>query len=218
MKKGLVGLVILGAIAGSVAYKLKKNQQEKEILDDELDILTTHLDEEDEESTDANEESDCSESCEMTNECCCDDSCETVEEIKMFEIEVEPEDVSNDCINEVDDDILIPEQISEAFKEELDADSDKTISKLEEEEDTLEEERPIMHIIDFKSIEDMESFKTVVIEKGYVVTRSENPFQLNVLHIAPINRGELLANVYYLANQAIQHNATYQGWQSRKVL
>ena len=92
------------------------------------------------------------------------------------------------------------------------------IEELDESNDIFEDERPIQHTIDFKSIEDMEAYKAVVIEKGYVVTRGENPYQLSVLHIAPINKSELLVNVYYLANQAIKHNGSYQGWQSRKVL
>ena len=36
-----------------------------------------------------------------------------------------------------------------------------------------------------------------------VAVKGENQYQLNVLHIAPINKSELLVNFYYLANMQV---------------
>lgn len=197
MKKGLTALVILGAIAGSVAYKLKKDQKEKELLDKELDMLSS--DEVDEEVKEFDYSDKCEhDSCKCEESCNCEEACECEEK----EVNINP----------------FTEGIDEDYKKQLDSNCDDMIEKLDEENDLFEEERPIQHMIDFKTLEDMEAFKAVVIEKGYVVTRGENPYQLSVLHIAPINRSELLVNVYYLANQAMKHNGVYQGWHSRKVL
>lgn len=183
MKKTLTAIVVLGAIAGAVAYKLKKENEEKKYLDHELDMLAGEDEAEDEE--------------EGNVECGCD-----VEE------DAQPQTNENPMTDE----------INQELKAQLEQKSDSVISQLAEEDDHLEEERPIQHFVDFTNEEDMEAFKNAVIEKGYVVTRGENPLQLSVLHIAPISRSELLVNVYYLANQAIKHHGTYQGWQSRKVL
>ena len=187
MQKTLTALVILGGIAGAVAYKLKKEKEEKEYLDHELDMLAGEEKNEDD-SENKNEEG-----------CSC-------------EGEAHEENEEHECGNPMTD------EIDQELKAQLEEKSDSVIAQLAGEEDRLDEERPIQHFVDFKSEEDMEAFKAAVIEKGYVVTRGENPLQLSVLHIAPINRSELLVNVYYLANQAIKHNGTYQGWQSRKVL
>lgn len=168
MKKKLFAIAILGAVAGTVAYKLKKESEDKKLLDQKLDLLGM-------------EEKDHSEE--------------------------EKKETENPVMDEINDDL----------KKLLDEHSDAVIHQLSESEDALDEERPIQHFVDFKSEKDLEAFKSVVIEKGYVVTRGENPLQLSVLHIAPISRSELLVNVYYLANQAIKHNGVYQGWQSRKV-
>lgn len=225
MKKGLFALVVLGAIAGSVAYKIKKNQKEKELLDEELEILSG-VEQESEETQETSEE-DSEEPDEIeTIEEPFENNEEIDEEVteydftnKLNEESVEIEEDSNE--ENISEEIIenpFIEAINEDYKKELEINVDEAIEKLDENNDIFEDERPIQHIIDFKSIEDMEAYKEVVIEKGYVVTRGENPYQLSVLHIAPINKSELLVNVYYLANQAIKHNGSYQGWQSRKVL
>lgn len=185
MKKTLTAIVVLGAIAGAVAYKLKKENEEKKYLDHELDMLAGEDETEDEDEGDIG----------------CNCETETGADIK-------PETNENPMTDEIDQNL----------KTQLEQQSDSVISQLADADDHLEEERPIQHFVDFKTEEDMEAFKHAVIEKGYVVTRGENPLQLSVLHIAPISRSELLVNVYYLANQAIKHNGIYQGWQSRKVL
>lgn len=202
MKKLLAGIVVLGGIAGAVAYKLKKEQLEKELLDQNLDLLS-----EKKETCCCHEE---------TNDtCCCHDeeneSCYCQDENK------EACECQKNCACE-DHENPITDEIDDQMKHHLDIESDSRILELASSEDNLDEERPIQHFVDFKTEEDMEAFKAHVIEKGYVVTRGENPLQLSVLHIAPINRSELLANVYYLANQAIKNHGHYEGWQSRKVL
>ena len=266
MKKGLFALVVLGAIAGTVAYKLKKNQEEKELLDEELEILSA-VEEETEETEEENEDEseDPDEIEELfeeveTEESIEEETKETDEEVLEFDFS----DKFDEVLEEIENNSIeenIPEEIVEEFieeeTEEMDEEvcefdfSDKfeevleeienhsieeDISKeiveenvedykidleLDEEPETnniFEDETPIQHTVDFKSIEDMNAYKAAVIEKGYVVTRGESPYQLSVLHIAPTNKSELLVNVYYLANQAMKHNGSYQGWQSRKVL
>jgi len=259
MKKGLLGLVVLGAIAGTVAYKLKKNQQEKELLDEELEILsgveTEENDEETQESSDEESEepdeivTEVFEETEETDELEPEELFEDTEEetfeeqeeseetteedteVEEFEEEIYEYDFSDkfeEIVEEIEDnsteEIISEEIIENPFIEETEDDykiefeSNDVIKEFDESIDNFEVERPIQHTIDFKSVEDMETYKQVVIEKGYVVTRGENPYQLSVLHIAPSNKRELLVNVYYLANQAVKHNGSYQGWQSRKVL
>lgn len=235
MKKGLVALVVLGAIAGTVAYKLKKNQKEKELLDEELEILSgVEVEETQEESEEGSEDSEEAELIEQVFEE--KEEIETVEELIEETEEDEEiteydfsdkfdetlEEIEDNSVEEVISEEIIEnpfiEEINDDYKKELESNVDEAIEDLDEKNDIFEDERPIQHTIDFKSVEDMEAYKAVVIEKGYVVTRGENPYQLSVLHIAPINKSELLVNVYYLANQAIKHNGSYQGWQSRKVL
>ena len=43
MKKLLTGVVILGGIAAAVAYKLKKDEEHKKMLDLELDLLEDEI-------------------------------------------------------------------------------------------------------------------------------------------------------------------------------
>ena len=256
MMKKFTAAVILGAIVGAVAYKIKKEYDDKKMLDQELEMLS------------GNECGCCKEECSCDEECTCEDECscgcecekeesfvdEMVEEAKEFVYEVveEAQEVVEDVKEAVEEKIeevkeVIEEKVeenpavsetvekktafleesfqeneitanlNEEFKKELDDNSDEVIQKLNSENDELKEERPIQHTIDFKSLDDLEAYKAVVIEKGYVATKGENQYQLNVLHVAPINKSELLVNVYYLPNQAVKHNATYQGWQSRKV-
>lgn len=170
MKKTVTALVVLAGIAAAVAYKLKKD--EKDLLDQKLEMLSS--------SDPLHEETS----------------------------QPEEKEVEETHENEMNDEV----------KKQLELQSDEVIDKLKNEDDQVDEERPIQHFIDFKNQEDLEGFKAKVIEKGYVVTQGENDLQLSVLHIAPIKRAELLANVYYLANQAYKYHGTYQGWQSRKVL
>lgn len=232
MKKGLFALVVLGAIAGTVAYKLKKNQQEKELLDEELEIISGVETEENSEDTQESNDEESDEPDDIDTEVV-----KTIQDDASKEVEIDEEvkeydfsDKFDDTLEKVEDHSIeeiisteitknpIIEEINADYKKELESNVDEVIDGLDEKNDIFEDERPILHTIDFKSVEDMEAYKTAVIEKGYVVTRGENPYQLSVLHIAPINKSELLVNVYYLANQAIEHNASYQGWQSRKVL
>ena len=252
MMKKFTAAVILGAIVGAVAYKIKKEVDDKKMLDKELEMLS------------GNEECSCECEDECQCECSCEEKCECekeetivdemkedihelVEEAKEFVSEVveeaqevveEIKEAVEEKIEEIKENPIVEEAVekktafleesleeneitsdlNEEYKKELDENSDSMIHKLNSENDELKVERPIQHTIDFKSLDDVEAYKAVAIAKGYVVTKGENPYQLNVLHVAPINKSELLANVYYLANQAVKHNATYQGWQSRKVM
>lgn len=228
MKKGLFALVVLGAIAGTVAYKLKKNQEEKESLDEELEILSA-VEEETEETEESDEESEEPDEIEelfeevASGETVDEEFEEVDEEVREFDFsdkfdevleEIESHSVEEKISEEIVEETLNEENVDD-YKIEFDSNTEEVI---DENHDIFEDETPIQHTIDFKSFEDMDAYKVAVIEKGYVVTRGESPYQLSVLHIAPANKSELLVNVYYLANQAMKYNGSYQGWQSRKVL
>lgn len=245
MFKKFAAAVVLGAIVGAVAYKIKKEVEDKKALDKELDMLSNDSEEDDCEYTIEKKETIVDEIIEEAEEFV-EDAKEIVYEVieDVQEVAEEVKEAVEEKIEEAkstetkEENIAVNETVEKKtafleesfqenpltanldvdYKKELDSYSDSNIQKLSLDDDRLSEDRPIQHLIDFKSNEDMETFKSVVIEKGYVVTRGENPYQLSVLHIAPINRSELLVNVYYLANQAIKHNAKYLGWQSRKVI
>lgn len=267
MFKKFTAAVVLGAIVGAVAYKIKKEYDDRKMLEEELEMLSAN------ESCGCQCHGDCDCSCDEECTCECHEECtcecheeckcekeesivdeikeevqEVVEEAKeiVYEVIEEVQEVVEEKIEDVKEVIEekieenpavsetvekktafleesfqeneITADLNEQYKKELDENSDEIIHKLSSENDELKEERPIQHTIDFKSLDDLEAYKKIVIEKGYVATKGENQYQLSVLHVAPINKSELLVNVYYLANQAVKHNATYRGWQSRKVL
>ena len=63
----------------------------------------------------------------------------------------------------------------------------------------------------------MNQFKSVVINRGYVITRGSEEFELIVLHITPMDKVKLMSNVYYLADVATAYQGVYKGWQSKAV-
>lgn len=245
MIKKFTAAVVLGAIVGAVAYKIKKEVDDKKMLEKELEMLSGN-----EECECCKEECTCEQECECEEECTC--SCEKEETFvdEVSEVIEEGKEIVSEVVEEVKevveevkeaveekieeakevveesaqkktaflDESLEEKQITNDYKQELDDNSDKIIYQLSSENDELQKERPIQHTIDFKSLDDLETYKEIVIEKGYVATKGENQYQLYVYHIAPVNKSELLVNVYYLANLAVKNNATYQGWQSRKVM
>lgn len=89
------------------------------------------------------------------------------------------------------------------------------IAALAADGDVHEHERPVQHMVSFRNKEDMESFKSKVINRGFVITKGEEEFDLVVLHISAIDEVKLVNNILYLADQAYAFNGEYRGWQSK---
>ncbi len=89
------------------------------------------------------------------------------------------------------------------------------IDALAKDGDVHEHERPVQHMVSFHNKEDMESFKSRVINKGFVITKGEEEFDLIVLHISAIDEVKLVNHILYLADQAYAFNGEYRGWQSK---
>lgn len=238
MKKLLTLAVLVGGVAAAVAYKLKKQQEEKEMLEMEIDLLNKEIEEGHEECQKENEDGEggccCQEeSCtggneEINHECCCgheEGSCECQGECEQPEEIATEETVGEECAcaeeasNEPEEckcekDPQYP-HLDQNAKDEIEVMNQEMIDSLNAQGDRHEEERPIQHFVEFNNEEDLQKFKKVIVEKGYVVTRGENPTALSVLHIAPVDRSKLVTHIYYIANQAILHNGSYKGWKSR---
>lgn len=213
MKKALTTIAILGGIAAAVAYKLKKDEEKKimkleqELLDEENSTENNEAEEVCCECADEPEEAcTCTEKhCECTEEtaeaeaaCCCDDEEACSCDVEKSE-ETDPE---------------FP-YLNNETKRQIDEMNQEVITKLEESGDVHENERPVQHTVAFTNLDDLENYKTAVINKGFVVTKGEETLELYVLHIAPIDRIQLIQNIYYLANLALEMHGVYKGWKSR---
>lgn len=91
----------------------------------------------------------------------------------------------------------------------------EAIEALAKDGDVHEHERPVQHMVSFKAKEDLEMFKSKVINRGFVITKGEAEFDLVVLHISMIDEEKLVSNILYLADQAYAYNGEYRGWQSK---
>ena len=89
------------------------------------------------------------------------------------------------------------------------------IDALAKDGDVHAHERPVQHMVSFSNKEDMESFKSRVINKGFVITKGEDEYDLIVLHISSIDEVKLVNHILYLADQAYAFNGEYRGWQSK---
>lgn len=89
------------------------------------------------------------------------------------------------------------------------------IEALAKDGDVHAHERPVQHMVSFRNKEDMESFKSRVINKGFVITKGEDEYDLIVLHISSIDEVKLVNHILYLADQAYAFNGEYRGWQSK---
>lgn len=89
------------------------------------------------------------------------------------------------------------------------------IDALAKDGDVHAHERPVQHMVSFRNKEDMESFKSRVINKGFVITKGEDEYDLIVLHISSIDEVKLVNHILYLADQAYAFNGEYRGWQSK---
>lgn len=99
--------------------------------------------------------------------------------------------------------------------EDINAMVKEAIEKLANDGDVHEHERPVQHMVSFRNKEDMEAFKSRVINRGFVITKGENEFDLVVLHISAIDEEKLINHILYIADQAYAFNGEYQGWQSK---
>lgn len=99
----------------------------------------------------------------------------------------------------------------------LKEDTDARMEALEQKGDVHDHERPVQHVVKFQDEESMNQFKSVVINRGYVITRGSEEFELIVLHITPMDKVKLMSNVYYLADVATAYQGVYKGWQSKAV-
>lgn len=230
MKKTLTALAILGGIAAVVAIKLKKDE-EKKIKKLEEELLA-----EENECSCGNDEGGCccgdeTCSCEESEEgCCCGEEetcCCGEEPVEQGACCCQENGDEATCCNE--NSACECEQdkasdrgaetefpyLSSESKQEMASLNDNIIEELNRNGDVNSNERPIQHIIEFTSVEDMEAFKTAVISKGFVVARGNSDLEVLVLHVSSIDRVALLQNIYYLANQALAHHGKYRGWKSR---
>lgn len=91
----------------------------------------------------------------------------------------------------------------------------EAIEALARDGDVHAHERPVQHMVSFRNKEDMESFKNRVINKGFVITKGDEEYDLVVLHISAIDEERLVSHILYLADQAYAFNGEYRGWQSK---
>lgn len=219
MKKALTTIAILGGIAAAVAYKLKKDE-EKKIMKLEQELLEEENITENHDTGVENEDF----STQPEETCCCtEENCECENSEETPAEEAEPtcdcgcnEETACACETEKSEE-ADPEfpYLNTETKKQIDEMNEEVIAKLEENGDVHENERPVQHTVAFKNLDDLENYKTAVINKGFVVTKGEETLELYVLHIAPIDRIQLIQNIYYLANLALEMHGVYKGWKSR---
>lgn len=190
MKKVIPVLAVLAGAAALVAYKLKKDE-EKKIVDLDQGLL------EDEENIDEND---------------------------MEEEEIEEGPISqpgyinqvNEAVKEEEPD----ENNSSLTEDEVTALQNSTQQKMDEmlqEGDVHENERPVQHYIEFNNSEDLEKFKSNVINQGFVISKGKTDLELVVLHISPIEKEKLMNNILCIADEAKKHNGKYLGWDSKII-
>lgn len=198
MKKVLPLLALLGGAAALVAYKMKKDEQKKIVgLDEGLLYDDTLLE---------NEESNNTSSDELDNN----------EQYVAKADDNNVTDIEDKSVN----DVVYDEIFTHLTKSEmtlLKEDTEARIASLNEKQDIHEKERPIQHHLKFSNEIQMNEFKNIIINHGYVITRGAQEFELIVLHIAPIDNVKIMANIYYLADVAAMYNGIYKGWETRVI-
>ena len=181
MKKALTTIAILGGIAAAVAYKLKKDEEKKimkleqELLDEE-NSTENHEAETDQEACcccEAEPEAACScaeESCGCDESCTCEEGCACEDEAACSCGDEEA------CACETEKCEAADPQypyLSADDKKRIDEINQEVIANLEENGDVHENERPVQHTVAFTNLDDLENYKTAVINKGFVVTRAK---------------------------------------------
>lgn len=198
MKKALPLLALLGGAAALVVYKIKKDEQKKIVdLDEGLLYDDTLL-----ENEELNEKSN-----DNLNNCVHDSV--GIEDNNV--VDTEDKGACNVTYDEVFTHLTKSEMTL------LKEDTDARIVSLNEKHDIHEKERPIQHHLKFSNEIQMNEFKNIIINHGYVITRGVQEFELIVLHIAPIDNVKIMANIYYLADVAAMYNGIYKGWETRVI-
>lgn len=226
MKKLIPLLAVAGAAAAYAIYKLKK-ENEKKIIDLDEELL---LDEEDDDEIKIFDLSDKIE-----------EEASAIEEVQPVEAELQE---SVEAILEEEPAVEAAaetvaeasEEVQEAVEETTEAETDEydevftnlkkndilakkndaveRLQAFEEAGDVLENDRPIYHTIRFQNAEDMEGFRREVINKGYVISKGDQEYELIVLHILPLNLVKLMAHVYHLADTAKAYHGEYLDWKT----
>ncbi len=133
------------------------------------------------------------------------------EPVNVNETETEPEK-TNDEDNTYSNDFP---HLTNRMVNDINMMTRDAIDALAKDGDVHAHERPVQHMVSFRNKEDMESFKSRVINKGFVITKGEDEYDLIVLHISSIDEVKLVNHILYLADQAYAFNGEYRGWQSK---
>lgn len=133
------------------------------------------------------------------------------EPVNVNETETEPEK-TNDEDNTYSNDFP---HLTNRMVNDINMMTRDAIDALAKDGDVHAHERPVQHMVSFRNKEDMESFKSRVINKGFVITKGEGEYDLIVLHISSIDEVKLVNHILYLADQAYAFNGEYRGWQSK---
>lgn len=89
--------------------------------------------------------------------------------------------------------------------------SETHFEEMENQED-VRSERPLQHTVHFEDQINLDKYKGIVINEGYVVTSGESEKDLVVLNITSVTCDAILSKVFYLANLAKEHEGTYVDW------
>lgn len=192
MKKALGALAILGAAAGTYfVYKFVREEDEDV---DNKHIIYPH---------------------EMNNN--------KTEEAASNDDELGAEEMSEKILKNVEAQgfgTVEDEKVLKLNKESFPNLSDEDIEKINRDSEQLldnlptsdeNEERPVQHKVKFTNDSEMDEFKNLVISEGYVVTDGDEG-DLIVLHISKMDKNDILAKVFYIADVAKAHNGQYLGW------
>lgn len=220
MKKIIPALALVGGVAAFVIYKMKKEEQ-KQIIDLDQGLLHDEdlTDDEIEEGPISNPTACCEDSLDGIKECAHEVSEDVQEHITEFMDDTKKKihSVKSEVQENADE---VVDKAKHLVHVELDQIREKTadiIEQMQIDGDIHEHERPVQHLVKFECVEDLEAFKSVVINKGFVVTNGNHDLTLNILHISPISEDKLMANIEFIAGTAKEHHGIYDGWTSKVV-
>ena len=185
MKKIIPALAVIAGAAALVAYKLKKDEENRSLilirtLEDEDDLNEMDMDDEIEEGpisdpascmeTVKKEAADAAEDLKDLAKDAFEEGKEAAEDFAdaVKNQAAEAKDIVQDAAEEFDTDFpsLLKSETA-ALKEQ----AKKLMDDMLQEGDVHENERPVQHSVVFQTAEDMDSFKNEVINKGFVITR-----------------------------------------------
>lgn len=202
MKKIIPVLAVLGSAVAFAVYKMKKDEQ-KQLIDLDEGLLK--------------DEDPCS--CEKP---IIHEPLQQAKEEATAPVEVEPKaepeavcEETCQCSSQAEAGNEEYPHLTNSIVEDIHTMTKNAIASLAKDGDIHEHERPIQHMVAFKNQADYDTFKSTVINKGFVITKGEGDFELIVLHISPIDEHKLIQNILYLADQAYANHGEYHGWQSK---